>query len=491
VVAPAPGSGGGLLARPVRATTVGLVTVITLVAFEAMAVATAMPTAVRALHGLAYYGWAFTAFLVANVVGMVASGELSDRYGPARPLVAGVAVFGAGLLVAGVAPVMAVFVLGRAVQGFGAGLQIVAVYVVIGAVYDDDLRPRVIAALAGAWVLPALVGPVLSGALAEHLSWRLVFLGLVPVLVAGGSLLLPALRRLPGRLNRPASGPEPVPGGSGLGPAGGTGAGAAGAVPAPRAAGGAGSQREGARWWAALAAAGGIAAVQAAGQRPGWTSLGLAGIGLAGLALGLRRLLPRGTIALRTGVPAVVAFRGVMAGSLFAVESLLPLTLALVHGYSPTAAGVPLMVTAVTWSAVSWWQGRRPDLPRHLLVRVGFVLIAVGAVGMAVVAQPSAPGWLAYPVWGLAGIGAGLAWASLSVLLLRLSPPERHGTDSASLQVCDAVGSALCIGFGGVLVAAAERGALSLPSALVTVDLLMAALALAGAALAGRARAPH
>ncbi|MEN3360237.1 MAG: hypothetical protein V7637_4219, partial [Mycobacteriales bacterium] len=442
----------GLLARPVRGVTVGLVTVITLVAFEAMAVATAMPTAVRALHGLAFYGWAFTAFLIANVVGMVASGGLADRYGPKRPLLAGLTVFGAGMLVAGAAPTMAVFVLGRAVQGFGSGLQIVAVYVVIGAVYDDDQRPRVIAALAGAWVLPALVGPVVSGALAQHVSWRLVFLGLVPVLAAGGALLVAGLRQLPSR-----------------------------AVP----------DRAGSwRWAAAVAAAAGVAAVQAAGQRPGWPSLVLAAAGVGALAVGLRRLLPPGTIALRTGVPAVVAFRGAMAGSLFAVESLLPLTLTLVHGYSPTAAGAPLVVAAVSWSAVSWWLGRRPDLPRHLLVRVGFGLIAVGAVGMAVVAQPSAPGWLAYPVWGVAGCGAGMAWASLSVLLLRLSPPERHGTDSASLQVCDAVGSALCIGFGGVLVAAAARGALSLPSALLTVDLLMAALALAGAGLAGRARAP-
>jgi MFS family permease len=449
-----PAEVGGILDRRVRATTVGLVTVMTLVAFEAMAVATAMPTAVRELRGLAFYGWAFTAFLVANVVGMVASGELADRYGAARPLLAGLVVFGGGLLLAGSAPVMGVFVLGRAVQGLGAGLQIVAVYVVIGAVYSDALRPRVFGALSAAWVLPSLVGPVLSGALAQHLSWRLVFVGLVPVLAAGGALLAPGLRRLPPAVT--------------------------------------GRRRRGSwRWAAAVAAAAGVAAVQAAGQRPTWASAALLVPGLAVLALGLRRLLPPGTVAVRAGVPAVVAFRGALAGSLFAVESLVPLTLALVHGYSPTAAGVPLMVAALGWSAASWVLGRWPALPRPRLVRYGFGLIAAGAVGMAVVAQPAAPGWLAYPVWAVAGIGAGTAWPSISVLLLALTPPAQHGVNSAALQIADAVASALCIGFGGALVAAAERGALSLPAAVLTVDLLMAGLAVTAAALAGRARDPN
>ena len=51
----------GILTRPFRAATIGIVGLISLVAFEAIAVATALPTAVRALNGLAWYGWSFTA----------------------------------------------------------------------------------------------------------------------------------------------------------------------------------------------------------------------------------------------------------------------------------------------------------------------------------------------------------------------------------------------------------------------------------------------
>ncbi len=76
---------------PLRATSVGLLILVTLIAFEAMAVSAALPTAARELHGLGAFGWAFTGFLVANVVGMVASGQLSDRRGPRLPLAAGLA----------------------------------------------------------------------------------------------------------------------------------------------------------------------------------------------------------------------------------------------------------------------------------------------------------------------------------------------------------------------------------------------------------------
>ena len=96
-------SGTGVLDRRHRSTTVGLLVLVTFVAFEAMAVATAMPTAVTELDGLAWYGWPFTAFLVAQVVGMVVGGEVGDRRGPRAALLWGVAVFAAGLLASGLA----------------------------------------------------------------------------------------------------------------------------------------------------------------------------------------------------------------------------------------------------------------------------------------------------------------------------------------------------------------------------------------------------
>ena len=442
----------GILARPYRAATAGIVGLISLIAFEAIAVATALPTAVRELDGLPWYGWSFTALLVTSVVGMVIAGEMTDRIGGRLPLLAGVGTFLAGLLTAGLAPDIAVFLVGRALQGLGVGLLIVVMYVIVGDQYPERLRPTVFGAISAAWVIPSLVGPVVAGALAEGPGWRWVFLGLVPLVAGAVASLVPTLRRL----RRPADPAPPRPG----------------------------------RRVAAVATALGVAAVQWSLQELAWLRVPALIGGLVLLALGLRALLPRGTVALRRGVPAVVGFRGLLAGAFTSVESLVPLTLTLVHGYSPTAAGVPLTFGALGWAAASFWQGRRPDAARHVLVRVGFVLVGVAATGMAVVAQPWSPAWVIYPIWVAGGCGMGLAMSSLSVLLLSFSPPAERGVNSSALQLSDSVASALCIGLAGALVAASARRLLPIERAAGVLDLLMLAVALAGAVLAGRARRP-
>ena len=72
-----------------RLTSAGILILVTLIAFEAMAVAAALPTAARELHGVGAIGWAFTAFLVANVVGLVVSGQICDTRGPRLATAAG------------------------------------------------------------------------------------------------------------------------------------------------------------------------------------------------------------------------------------------------------------------------------------------------------------------------------------------------------------------------------------------------------------------
>jgi MFS family permease len=431
-----------------RLPTAGLVLLVTLVAFEAMAVGTAMPTAVAALHGLAWYAWPFTGFLVAQVVGMVVGGDLGDRRGPRAALLGGVAVFGAGLLVAGTAPHVAVFVAGRVVQGLGAGSIAVSLYVVAGQAYDAALRPRLFGAISAAWVVPALVGPAVAGVVTTGIGWRWVFLGLLPLIAAGLVLVLPAVR--------PLTAPDRPPP----------------AVPSRR-------------WWAVLAGLG-IGALQYAGQRLDAVAVGVGIAGLAALLAGLRPLLPAGTALARRGLPTVVASRGLLAGAFFAGDALVPLTLTQLHGFSPTAAGVPLTAGALGWAVASQLQGRSPGASRVRLLRAGFLLLAAGLAGTALVALPSG-GWVAYPAWAVAGLGMGLGMPSVGVLLLDQSPEHRRGADSAALQIADVTGSALCIGLAGVLVAAATAGSLALATAVPVAYGAAAVLALTGAALAGRA----
>ncbi|MGW5697727.1 MFS transporter, partial [Streptomyces asiaticus] len=189
-------AGDTVLGRRYRALTLGIVSVVSLIAFEASAVNTAMPVAARALDGVELYAYAFSAYFTASLFAMALSGEWCDRKGPLAPLFAGIAAFAAGLLVAGSAQRMWMFVGGRAVQGIGGGLVIVALYVVVGRAYPQRLQPAVLASFSAAWVLPVIVGPLAAGTVTEHVGWRWVFLA-IPVLVLPPlAVMLPALRAL-------------------------------------------------------------------------------------------------------------------------------------------------------------------------------------------------------------------------------------------------------------------------------------------------------
>jgi hypothetical protein len=324
--------------------------------------------------------------------------------------------------------------------------------VLVAEVYEEELRPRVFAAISAAWVLPAVVGPLVSGVITQALSWRLVFLGLVPFPLLGLLLVLPALRRLAAH-DRPRHG-------------------------------------RGRALYAVLAAVG-LAALQYAGQRPSWAVLPLALAGVAALVPALRRLLPRGTLRLRRGLPAALGYRGVLAGSFFGADSFVPLMLNTVHGYSPAAGGLPLVIGALGWSGGSWYQSRGTAPARHTLVRTGCALVAAAAAGMAAVTWRGVPGWLATPLWTVAGAGMGLGMASVSVLTLKLSPPAERGANGAALQICDVLASATLIGLGGVVLATVTAHGHSASLALTIVNIAMAAVAATGVALAGRLRAPE
>ncbi len=445
-----------VLRAPYARLTLGIVATVFLVAFEAMAVATVMPTAVRAVDGLPAYAWAFSGFFAASLLAMVVAGERSDRAGPRGPLLGGVLTFVAGLLLAGSATSMPVFVLGRAVQGFGAGLVIVALYVVVGRAYPESLRPRAFAAMSAAWVLPSIVGPVVAGWVSGHVGWRWVFFGVAPLVVPALLLIAPDLRT-------PAlAGP------------------AAAAVPATRRG----------RVWPALATALGAALLLAAGQDVSWRSLLPAALAVALLVTSLPRLLPRGALVAARGLPTVVALRGLLAGAFFGAEAFIPLALVTERGLSTTMAGLSLTGAALGWATGSWWQGR-PGMPlsRPVLVLLGCGLVALGIVGAALAVIPPFPAWLAAVRWTIGGAGMGLALASLGVLLFQLSPPEDQGANSAALQVSDALGSVLCVGGAGVLLAASYAKGWDRSLTLVTIDVLMLGVVALAAAVSRRSAA--
>ena len=183
--------------RAHRGLTIGLLATVAFTAFEALAVATALPTTVEEIGGLHLYGWAFSAFMLASLIGITAGGATADSRGPALPFLAGVTVFATGLLAAGFAPTMPVLVAARVVQGLGSGAISSVSYVAVGRGYAPGARPRMIALLSTAWVVPGLVGPALAGLVTDLFGWRWVFFGLAPAAALGATIAAPTVGNLP------------------------------------------------------------------------------------------------------------------------------------------------------------------------------------------------------------------------------------------------------------------------------------------------------
>ena len=449
--------------RERRALTLGILLTVTAFAVEGMGVVPALPTAVRDLGGLPLFGWSFSAFMLAWLTGTVGGGLLADARGPRRPMAAGLVGFAAGLLMAGSARGMASFLAGRALQGAGGGAMIAAAYVAIARAYPDNLRPRMMALTSSVWVIPAVVGPALSGLVAERVGWRFVFLGIVPLLGVVAVVVLRPLGRFAVRR----------------------------------------SVESGARMISALRVAAGGALVMAApslhmaakaspssaGWAEGSVVLALV-IGVALLVPGLRALLPAGTVRAERGLPAGLAVRGLLAFSFFGTEAFVPFGSGELRGVSPTHAGLALTAGAVGWVVAAWLQdrleARRGAAGRPRVVQIGFALLAVGIAVVAATLLTSLPVALVPLGWMVAGAGIGLAYSAGSLVCIAAARKGEEGQVSAQLQLAEALSTAAGTGLGGTLLASLVRLGTTPRYAHAAVFSVTWAATLVGAAIAHR-----
>lgn len=428
---------------------VGLISVI---AFEALAVATVMPTVVRELNGTHLYALAMGVVMATQLMTTALAGAWSDSAGPTSCLYSGIALFGAGLIVCTVSPSMEAFVIGRAIQGLGGGLCVVPLYTLIGHHVRPAHQPQFFAAFAAAWVLPALIGPAIAGLIVSHTSWRVVF-GMVPaLLLVALPILFITLRQLPRK--------PPV------------------AAPA------------GVHRTVILACIAGaaIAVLQiASGTEPGaFTPLTIAAIacGCLIVALSVRPLLPPGTLSARRGLGSTVLVRGITNGTFIGVETFLPLLLQDVHHWSVTEAGLVLTVGSITWALGSGLAGRitrasiRERIPwtGAILQMVGFIVTILGSFA-------TVSGSVVVLGWFVTGFGIGLIYPTMTVHALAMTPVARQGATSSALQLADTVGAAFCVAAAGLAYAAVMP---AIPDAFVAALALMGAVMAIGVAVSRR-----
>jgi MFS family permease len=273
------------------------------------------------------------------------------------------------------------------------------------------------------WILPAVIGPALSGALAERVGWRIVFVGIVPLLVVVALVVLPPLARFVVK--------RPLGGIGRMGSALRTAAGGALLLAAPS--------------LYPRAAASAVAVV----------------LGAALLIPGLRALLPAGTFRASPGLPAGLAVRGLLAFSFFGTEAFVPLGSGELRGVAPTQAGLALTGGAVGWVSAAWLQdrleSRRGAAGRPTVVGAGFLVLAVGIAIVSAVLLTSLPVALIPLGWVVAGTGIGLAYSAGGLVCIAAARRGEEGQVSAQLQLAEALSTAGGTGFGGALMASLAR----------------------------------
>lgn len=445
-----------MLSAPFLLITLGACALVFLAAFENVAVTAVMPAVSEALDGARLYALAFAGPLATGVIGMVACGLWSDRRGPVGPLYASVALFSAGLVVCGLAPSMEVLVAGRLLQGLGGGAVTVALYVVVGRIYPEELHPQIFAWFSAAWVVPALVGPSAAGAVTDLLSWHWVFLGVVVLVALAMLMVVPSL----GRVGADAA--DAADGEDGERPAHGPGL----------------------LVWATLATLA-VLALNLVSEIPKAGGPLVAAAVVAAL-FAVRPLLPSGTLAARRGLPGVVLIRGLSAAAFFGADVYLPYLFTDRYGFSPTFAGLTLTLGALAWAGASAVQGRLGGrLPHALAVRIGMALVLAAILPALLTALLGLHPAVAIIGWTVGGAGMGLMYPRLTTLTLALSAPADRGFNSSALSISDSLGGALALALTGVVFAAFASGADS-SGGFTAVFAFTALIGLAGALLAHR-----
>ena len=138
--------------------------------------------------------WIFNIYVLFQLVGAPLMAKLSDRFGRRAIYVLNLALFGIGSLTLAVTTSFEVLLVGRAIQGLGAGGIFPVASAVIGDRFPPEKRGSTLGLLGAVFGIAFLVGPILGGILLRF-SWHWLFLINLPIVLL---LIWQALRLLPG-----------------------------------------------------------------------------------------------------------------------------------------------------------------------------------------------------------------------------------------------------------------------------------------------------
>lgn len=161
-----------------------------LVALDQTIIATALGRIVEEFDAFSSLSLIVTSYLITTTVTVPIAGKLSDLFGRRLVLLVGVAVFGVGSLLSGMAGTIDQLVWARALQGVGGGIITANAFTIVGDLFAARERGRWQGLLGAVFGISSVIGPLLGGFLTEAhqvfswvTDWRWTFFINVPVAI--------------------------------------------------------------------------------------------------------------------------------------------------------------------------------------------------------------------------------------------------------------------------------------------------------------------
>ncbi|MCC6547764.1 MFS transporter [Candidatus Sumerlaeota bacterium] len=395
----------------------GLAMVMFLSAIEATIVATAMPTIVGDLGGMSLFGLVGSSYLLASTVMIPLYGRLADLRGRKKMMMVGITLFLLGSTVCAISHKFGILVIGRVIQGLGAGAIQPITLTLIGDLFTLEERGRIQGLMGAIWGSAGICGPLVGAFLVEHpgfFGWRSIFwfnipFGVLAAFIISRNLREPLHRGEPPHID----------------------------------------------WIGAALLISGSGALLIASGGVHTAVMGVLGLLLlAGLIVVEARvrepLLPLPLLTRRDiAIGCMSAL--LMGGCFMGIVNYLPLYIQTGLGHTPQEAGSSLTPLLVGWPIAS-------TTTSFLLVRTGFrTPLLIGSVALATATlglhlwtlHPII--WILWPVMFLMGVGLGLSTTSVIVAIQTSVRYNQRGLATALNMFSRSMGGAVGVGIAGML----------------------------------------
>ncbi|MCE7699611.1 MAG: MFS transporter [Methanobacterium paludis] len=177
-------------------TMVGLMVGLLVAALDTSIISTAMPKIVGNLHGMEYYVWPFTAYMLTSTIATILFSKLSGIYGRKLILIIGIIAFVITSVMCGFATNMFELIIFRGLQGISGGILLSLPFIIMGEVSSPKERGKYMGILASIFGISSVLGPILGGIITDTLGWRWVFFVNVPVGIAAVAIIMYSLPNL-------------------------------------------------------------------------------------------------------------------------------------------------------------------------------------------------------------------------------------------------------------------------------------------------------